>query len=56
MLEWVGDIGGLFDGLSLIVRLIIAPVAAIAMKAKLLSQLFRLTASDRLVQGGFEEA
>ena len=56
MLEWVGDIGGLFDGLTIIFRLMIAPVTAFAMKASLLSQLFWLTGSDRIAQGGFTEA
>ena len=40
MLEWLGDIGGLFDALAIIGRVLIAPVAAISMQAKLLNKAF----------------
>ena len=35
-LEFVGDIGGLYDGLFGISRIMLAPVATIALKQKLL--------------------
>ena len=40
MLEWLGDIGGLFEALVFLGRMTIAPVAAIAMQAKLLTRAF----------------
>ena len=40
MLEWLGDIGGLFEALVFLGRMTIAPVAAIAMQAKLLTKAF----------------
>ena len=41
LLEWVGDVGGLYDGLRLIFSSIIAPVAAFAMQSELLSLAFK---------------
>ena len=41
MLEWIGDIGGLFDGLTLLVGKFIAPIAAFALQAELLTLNFR---------------
>ena len=35
LLEWIGDIGGLFDGLRLAASLFIAPVASYALKSEL---------------------
>ena len=40
MLEWLGDIGGLFEGLIYITRFLIGPLASYAMRAELLSQVF----------------
>jgi len=37
LLEWLGDVGGLFDGLCLIGGLIIAPLGAFALKTELLT-------------------
>ena len=45
VLDWLGDLGGLFDALRYSVGLIIAPIAAYALKAELLSSVFRFTAS-----------
>ena len=42
MLEWLGDVGGLFEALSAIGYFIVAPVSAFAMKTKLLTLVFRL--------------
>ena len=41
LLDWIGDCGGLYDGLKLLVGKIIAPIAAIALKAELLTFNFR---------------
>ena len=32
-LEWLGDVGGLFDGLGLIARFVVGPFASFAVKA-----------------------
>ena len=36
ILDWLGDVGGLFDGLKIIGSFIIAPIASFAMKTELL--------------------
>ena len=36
ILEWTGDVGGLLDGLKLIGGFIIAPIASMALKLKLI--------------------
>ena len=41
LLEWIGDIGGLFDGLYLLASNLIAPIAAYTMRFELLSQTFK---------------
>lgn len=41
LLDWLGDLGGLFDALFLIFSLIVAPVASFSMRATLLSKFFR---------------
>ena len=40
-LEWLGDVGGLFDGLRLLVGPIMAQVSANALKPLLLASVFR---------------
>ena len=40
LLEWIGDIGGLFDGLLLLGRNLIAPFAAFALKSALFTEIF----------------
>ena len=37
LLDWLGDVGGLFDALRLIAEFLIAPVSALALKQKLAS-------------------
>ena len=32
LLDWIGDIGGLFDGLNLLISKFIAPIAAFALQ------------------------
>ena len=49
-LEWLGDIGGLYDALRLIGLLFITPFNSFARKAELLSQVFRFTASKRFAE------
>ena len=41
-LEWLGDVGGLVDGLRLIVQFIVGPIATLAVKKELLSHIFRI--------------
>ena len=41
VLEWVGDVGGLFDGLGMIARMFMGPFSAFAMKAEILSVIFK---------------
>ena len=36
-LEWLGDVGGLFDGLGLIAQLAVGPFARFAVQSTLLS-------------------
>jgi hypothetical protein len=45
LLEWLGDVGGLFDMLSLIGGSLVAPLTAFALKSELLTQTFRFTES-----------
>ena len=39
-LDWLGDVGGLFDGLILITRWIIQPFVSFSLSSKLLTLLF----------------
>ena len=50
VLEWLGDIGGLYDALRLIGLLIITPFSSFALNAELLSQVYRFTASKRFAE------
>ena len=45
-LEWLGDIGGLFDALKIIGASIVSPFAAFYLKVELLSQNFRYAPSN----------
>ena len=36
LLDWIGDVGGLFDGLKVLGTFLIAPVATFAMQAEVL--------------------
>ena len=38
-MEWLGDVGGLFDALALFVGFFMTPISNLSMKKKLLSQL-----------------
>ena len=45
-LDWLGDMGGLFDGLYLIGMIIVAPISNFSLKAELLSSMFRYRSSE----------
>ncbi len=47
MLDWLGDLGGLFDALFIICGAIVAPVATFTMKATLLAKFFRFKPRDK---------
>ena len=51
-LEWLGDIGGLYDAMRLIGQLIVSPVALFSLKAELISQAFgsRLASHNQAVK------
>ena len=42
-LEWLGDVGGLFDGLHLLVGFVVAPISAYALKQRLMGSTFSST-------------
>ena len=46
MLEWLGDVGGLFDGLIIIFSYLVTPIAAFTMKAELLFHAFSVISKD----------
>ena len=46
MLDLVGDLGGLYDGLSIIARIIVGPVAYFALNARMLSAIFSQKSPD----------
>ena len=41
LLDWLGDLGGLFDALAIILGAFVAPVAAFSLKATILTKFFR---------------
>ena len=45
-LDWLGDMGGLFDALYLLGMIILAPISNFALNAELLSSMFRYRGSD----------
>ena len=45
ILEWLGDVGGLFDMLGLIGGGLVAPFSAFAVKAEMMTSAFRYTQS-----------
>ena len=46
-LDWLGDIGGLYDALRLIGLFVVAPFSSFKQKAELLFHVFRFTKSLR---------
>ena len=45
-LDWLGDMGGLFDALYLLGMIILAPISKFALKTELLSSMFRYRGSE----------
>ena len=45
ILEWLGDVGGLFDMLKLIGAIIVGPIAVFTRKQTLLTEVFRYVTS-----------
>jgi len=41
LLDWMGDLGGLYDALILIAGLIVAPISAFNLQSTLMAKLFR---------------
>ena len=47
LLDWLGDIGGLFDALRILVGSLIAPFTTQILKVELLSSVFRSLKRDQ---------
>ena len=41
-LEWLGDVGGLYDGLKILIFLILSPISAFALKTEVLVSIFHI--------------
>ena len=46
MLDWLGDLGGLYDALRLLCRFIVAPISSFSLQATLMAKLFRRRPSN----------
>ena len=46
LLEWLGDLGGLFDAFYLLCNVLVTPIAAFNMQATLMSNLVRVRPSN----------
>lgn len=46
LLDWLGDVGGLFDALNIIAEFMIAPIASYALRQRLTSLLVRETETE----------
>ena len=51
LLEWLADIGGLYDALKIISGALVAPLSSFALKAELLTQIFRIDKSQNTEKG-----
>ena len=49
-LDWLGDIGGLYDALRIIGLFMVVPFSSFKLKAELLFHVFRFTKSLRLAE------
>ena len=49
LLDWLGDLGGLFDALKLLCAFAISPISGFTLKATLMATLFRQRPSDQSV-------
>ena len=47
LLEWLGDVGGLYDGELLIGRFIVGPLADFAVSSALLTKIFSLAPRNK---------
>ena len=45
LLEWLGDVGGLYDGLGLLSNFLLVPLSHFVLKARLLSSVFKVQES-----------
>ena len=45
-LDWLGDMGGLFDAFYLMGMIIVSPISKFALKTELLSSMFRYRGSE----------
>ncbi len=45
-MDWLGDLGGLFDALSLILGAFVAPIATFSLRATILTKFFRFKPMD----------
>ena len=41
-LEWLGDVGGLYDGLRIFISFILSPISVFALKTELFVSIFRI--------------
>ena len=46
ILDWLGDLGGLFDALAHVCRVLISPISVFALKSSLLTSFFRFKPSE----------
>ena len=54
LLEWLGDVGGLFDGISIIASSIVSSFSAFALKAQLLTYVMKEQISNNSKTGSEE--
>ena len=54
LLDWLGDFGGLIDGLYYFCKFLISPVVAFSLQATLLSTLFRVRPTSALKSNAFK--
>ena len=48
MLDWLGDLGGLFDALHILGGALVAPIAKFALEAQMMNKIFRFRASNKI--------
>ena len=41
-LEWLGDVGGLYDGLRIFISFILSPISVFALKSEIFVSIFRI--------------
>ena len=46
LLDWLGDLGGLFDAMRYIAHVLVLPFASFALRTSLLSSFFRILKKD----------